>query len=150
MITSRARAFTLLGGAFIVGLAAGAVLMATFGKDGKRPGNRPECAVRNGRVCFWAEQLQLTKDQQDSLVAVYHVGEVQLDSLQKLIRPPMDSIYQTIRPRVDSVRSSIREMVRPLLTPVQREKYDSISRAMDENRRRDRDRNQPGGPPRDR
>lgn len=150
MTTSRTRAFSLLGAAFLLGLVAGGVGMQVFGPSGKRDRDRPDCAVRSGRVCFWAEELQLTPDQQERLVEVYKVGEVTLDSIQRTIRPSMDSLYQTIRPRVDSVRSSIRDMVRPLLTPVQREKYDSISHAMDESRRRDRERTANGGPSRDR
>src|SRR5690606_40325777 len=96
-------------------------------------------------VCMWADALQLSRDQQEQLVAVYRQGEVAIDSIQRQIRPPIDSIYQTIRPAIDSQRIQLREQVKALLTPEQREKYDSTTTAWDEQRRQNRDR-QPGGP----
>ena len=75
-----------------------------------------------------------------------------MDSLQGTIRPAMDSLFQTIRPGVDSQRHAIRDLIRPILTPEQREKYDSVNTAMDEQRRQARERGNggPGGPPRGR
>lgn len=150
MITSRTRAFTLLGAAFLIGLVAGGVGMQAFDGSGKRDRDRPECAVRHGRVCRWAEELQLTTEQQENLLQVYRDAEAKMDSIYRPIHAPVDSIYQTVKPRVDSLRSSIREMVRPLLTPDQRVKYDSVNAAWDENRSRDRERSPNGGPSRDR
>lgn len=146
--TSTTRAVVLLGATFLLGLVAGGVVMQVMDKSGKRPGNRHECDVRHGRVCMWAEALQLTTDQQESLLNVYRQGEARMDSIQKTIRPAMDSLYQRIRPEVDSQRHVIREQVRPLLTPEQREKYDSVITSMDEQRRQGRDRTNgtPGGP----
>jgi hypothetical protein len=148
MITSRTRAFTLLGAAFLVGLVAGGVAMEAFDGSGKRGRDRPECEVRHPRVCRWAEELQLTTEQQEGLLQVYRDAEARMDSIYRPIHAPVDSIYQTVKPRVDSLRGSIREMVRPLLTPDQRVTYDSVNTAWDENRRRDR--SSTGGPPRDR
>lgn len=150
MITSRTRAFVLLGAAFLLGLVAGGVGMQALDASGKRDRDRPECAVRHPRVCRWAAELQLTTEQQENLLQVYRDAEAKMDSIYRPIHAPVDSIYQTVKPRVDSLRGSIREMVRPLLTPLQREKYDSVNAAYDENRRRDRERAPTGGPSRDR
>jgi len=150
--TSKTRAVVLLGAAFSIGLTVGALAMAVANReqDGRR--HDSSCTVRSGRVCFWAGMLQLTSDQQDSLVKIYRSSESATDSIHGTIRPAMDSIYQTIRPRVDSQRTILREEVRSILTPIQREKYDSTTHAYDEERRRGRDGNNKGngGPPRGR
>lgn len=153
--TSTTRAVVLLGAAFLLGGVAGGAVMQFTGKSGERRERRSECAVRHQRVCYWARELQLSTDQQESLETVYHTGEATMDSIQRTIRPAMDTIYQRIRPTVDAQRLAIREQVRPLLTPEQRAKYDSVNTAMDENRRRERERSpngpgMPGGPPRGR
>jgi Spy/CpxP family protein refolding chaperone len=143
--TSTTRAVVLLGAAFLLGLVAGGAAMRMMDRSGGRPGNRHDCDVRHQRVCYWAGELQLTTDQQESMLHVYRDGEARMDSLQKTIRPAMDSLFQAIRPGVDSQRHAIREMIRPLLTPEQREKYDSVNTAMDEQRRQGRERTS-GGP----
>ncbi len=156
--TSTTRAVVLLGAAFLLGLVAGGFGMTMRDGRGDRRTDRDRCDVRNRQVCFWAEELQLTTDQQESLLNVYRQGEATMDSVHKTIRPAIDSIYQTIRPRVDSQRLVLRDQVRPLLTPEQRVKYDSTVTAWDEQRRQDRDRGNsgpggpgvPGGPPRGR
>ena len=156
--TSTTRAVVLLGAAFLLGLVAGGGAMMWTDKSGRGPGDRDRCEVRHRLVCFWAEELQLTADQQESLLSVYRTGEATVDSIHKTIRPAMDSLYQLIRPSVDSQRLGLREQVRPLLTPEQREKYDSSVTAWDAQRRQGRDRNNgtpgvpgaPGGPSRGR
>lgn len=153
--TSKTRAVVLLGAAFLLGAVAGGAAMELMDNSGRGPGDRNRCEVRNRQVCFWAEELQLTTAQQESLLTHYREGEVRLDSIHGLIRPQMDSLYQTIRPQVDSHRATFREGFRPLLTPEQRAKYDSATTAMDEQRRQNRERGTsgpggPGGPPRGR
>lgn len=139
------RAVLLLAVAFVLGLVVGASVSGFTGREEGRRSKSGRCEVRNQRVCMWADALQLSKDQQEQLVAVYRQGEVAIDSIQRQIRPPIDSIYQTIRPAIDSQRIQLREQVKALLTPEQREKYDSTTTAWDEQRRQNRDR-QPGGP----
>jgi Spy/CpxP family protein refolding chaperone len=149
--TSTTRAVVLLGAAFLLGLVAGGGAVKMTDKPGRRSGDRDRCEVHHRLVCYWAEELQLTTDQQESLLNVYRAGEATVDSIHKTIRPAMDSLYQTIRPSVDSQRLGIREQVRPLLTPEQREKYDSSVTAWDAQRRQNRDRNgSTGGPSRGR
>jgi hypothetical protein len=153
--TSKTRAVVLLGAAFLLGAVAGGFGMTMRDDRDDRRNDRDRCEVRNRSVCFWAEELQLTTEQQESLLTHYREGEVRLDSIHGLIRPQMDSLYQTIRPQVDSHRVTFREGFRPLLTPEQREKYDSATAAMDEQRRQYRERGNggpagPGGPPRGR
>lgn len=142
---STSRAVLLLVVAFVLGLVVGGSVIGLTDNDDRRGGTRGNCEVRNQRVCMWADALQLTKDQQEQLVAVYRQGEVAVDSIQRPIRPPVDSIYQTIRPAIDSQRMLLRDQVRTLLTTEQREKYDSTTTAWDEQRRQNRDR-QPGNP----
>lgn len=145
MITSRTRAVALLGAVFLVGAVAGGLVTDAF--DGKDRDKRdfPECDVQHPRVCRWAEELQLTAEQQQEMLQVYRNAEAQMDSIHRPIRTPIDSIYQSVRPRVDSLRGAIRAMVRPLLTPDQQVKYDSVNTVWDENRRKDRERNPNGG-----
>lgn len=142
----------LLGAAFTIGLTVGALAMAVARRSGDHRRGESSCSVRNRMVCYWTGVLQLTPDQQDTLVTIYRTSEAATDSIHRSVRPAMDSIYQTIRPRVDSQRANLRAEVRSVLTPIQREKYDSSTQAYDEARRRGRERNAPGqgGPPRDR
>jgi Spy/CpxP family protein refolding chaperone len=153
--TSTTRAMVLLGAAFLIGAVAGGAVIKYSAKPGERHDRRGDCAVRHQRVCMWAGELQLSTDQQERLEAIYRTGEATMDSIQRTIRPAMDTIFQRIRPAVDAQRQAIREQVRPLLTPEQRAKYDSVNTAVDENRRRERDRSpngpgMPGGPSRGR
>lgn len=140
----------LLGAAFSIGLTVGALAMAVTTRSDDRRRDDSSCTVRSGRVCYWAGVLQLTPDQQESLVRIYRVNEAATDSITHTVRPAIDSIYQTIRSRVDSQRTILRDEVRSVLTPIQREKYDSSTHAYDESRRKGRDRNAQGGPSRDR
>lgn len=150
--TSKTRAVVLLGAAFSIGLSVGALAMVAANRPDDHRGGDSSCSVRSRQVCFWAGVLELTSTQQDSMLAVYRRGEAIMDSVHKTIRPQMDSIYQIIRPRVDSQRVILREQVRPILTPTQREKYDSATRNWDDERQKGRERSAPGagGPPRGR
>ncbi len=138
--TSTSRALLLLAVAFVLGLVVGGSVMGLSRDDDRRRGNRGNCEVRSQRVCMWTEVLDLSAEQQEQLVGVYKQGEVAVDSIQRNIRPPIDSIYQTIRPAIDSQRMQLREEVKSILTPEQREKYDSTTTAWDEQRRQNRDR----------
>jgi hypothetical protein len=68
-----------------------------------------------------------------------------MDSLRKRIRPAIDSLFQTIRPAVELRREQTRTEIRALLTPPQRERYDSMNHADDAQRQKSRD--QGGAPP---
>lgn len=144
--TSKARAMVLLGAMFSLGLTVGALAIVLLNR---RPEERRResstCTVRSGRVCYWAEMLELTSTQQDTMLKFYRHSEAATDSIHATIRPVMDSIYQTIRPRVDSQRLILREQIRTVLTPAQRTKYDSTTRSFDEERRQGRDRDAKGG-----
>jgi Spy/CpxP family protein refolding chaperone len=144
--TSKTRAVALLGAAFLLGAVAGGAAMQLRENPGEHRGDRRNCAVRNGRVCMWASVLQLTTEQQEQMLQVYRDGEPKFDSIYRPIQPPVDSIYQLVRPAVDSQRHAIRDQIRPLLTPEQREKYDSVNTADDERRRQARSNGGPGGP----
>ena len=153
--TSKTRAVVLLGAAFLLGAVAGGFGMKMTGKSGRRDRGPDRCEVRHRMVCGWADALQLTTEQQEAMLAVYRGDEPGLDSIFGQIRPQTDSLYDLIRPAVDSHRMAFREKLRPLLTPEQREKYDSVNTFRDEERRQMRERTAggpggPGGPPRGR
>ena len=61
------------------------------------------------------EELELSRQQQDSIRAV-------LDRH----RPEMDSMWQEVRPRFDSVRTIMRGEIRTQLTPEQQQKYQQM------------------------
>lgn len=139
MITSRTRAVVLLGAAFLLGLTAGGAgiaMAARSGKvhlDGRGPGDRGDS--RGG----WMSELDLSTEQRDSVQAAYRLRECGMDSVFKRIRPQTDSLYETIRADVEARRELTRNHIRALLAPTQQERYDSIVRSDDENRRRQRD-----------
>lgn len=141
----------LLGVAFGLGVVAGGA-WGTLAKksDRDRMGSNGDCVVRHRRVCFWVGELQLTPEQQTAMQEVYRADEQAMAAVEAGIRPAIDSIYQTIRPVVDSQRHSLADRVRPLLTTLQRERYDSIVNAFSERRRSGRDRNSTGPTSRDR
>ncbi len=151
MSTSQTRAMVLLGSAFLLGAVAGAAGMTLVKQSSRdRRDANGDCVVRHRRVCYWVGELQLTADQQEQLVEVYRAGEAEMEALQDQIRPAIDSIYQTIRPDVDSLRVGLADRVHPILTTLQRERYDSIVNAFSERRRSGRDRNSTGPTSRDR
>lgn len=135
----------LLGAAFSIGLTVGALAMAVADRSDDHRRDNSSCSVRSGRVCYWAGLLKLTPVQQDTLVTIYRSSEAATDSIHGTIRPAVDSIYQSVRPRIDSQRVFLREQVRSVLTPIQREKYDSTTRAYDAERSKSRDRNNAKG-----
>jgi hypothetical protein len=141
----------LLGVAFALGAVAGGAGV-TYAKksDRGRGSSNGDCVVRHRRVCYWVGELQLTPEQQESMLGVYRDGEREMEAIQGRIRPAIDSIYQTVRPEVDAQRHSLADRVRPILTTPQRERYDSIVNAFDEQRRRGREHDTTGPAPRDR
>lgn len=151
--TSKTRAVVLLGASFLLGLVAGGAAMQWTERSDRDHDDRRSCAVRSGRVCMWASVLQLTTEQQEGMLQVYRDNEPRFDSIYRTIRPVVDSMYRGIQPAVDAQRHAVREMIRPLLTPEQRARYDSIN-TVDDDRRRQGFPNggpgMPGGPPRGR
>lgn len=143
---SKTRAMVLLGAAFLIGLAAGGAAMRWMGRSDHDRDDRRNCAVRSGRVCMWASVLQLTTEQQEGMLQVYRDNEPRFDSIYRSIRPAVDSLYQGILPAVDAQRHAVRELIRPLLTPEQRAKYDSVNTQDDERRRQGVPNGGPGGP----
>jgi hypothetical protein len=151
---------TTLGLIFLLGLivGGGVVIQAV------RSGNagwiwRGRSSGRSGAGSYGASldrrlHLNLEPAKRDSVTAVSCRGMAAMDSirmplrqpmdsLSKLIRPAVDSLFQTIRPAVELRRDQTRNEIRALLTPPQRERYDSMNRADDEQRKKMRDQ---GGP----
>lgn len=148
MITSRTRAVVLLAAAFALGLAAGGAGMAMATRSGKVELDRRGNGGRGGGSP-WMRELELSATQRDSVDALYKQGQRGMDSLIRRIRPVTDSLFATIRPELDARRALTRNEVRKLLSATQLEKYDSMVRASDEQRRRTWEQRGNGGPSRD-
>jgi hypothetical protein len=144
--TSTTRAVVLLGAAFLLGLVTGGTAMRLRDTGDDHRDGRRECAVRSGRVCMWASVLQLTTEQQEAMLQVYRDNEPRFDSIYRTIRPTVDSLYQGILPAVDAQRHAVRDQIRPLLTPEQRARYDSVNTVDDDRRRQGYSNGGPGGP----
>jgi hypothetical protein len=148
MIPPRNRAFALLAAAFALGLLLGgaSLMMATragkadFMWQGQRRGGP------GGQSGWLARELELDAATRERVDTVYCRAAVVMDSIQARIRPAMDSLFETIRPDVEARRQLTRTEIRALLSPPQQEKYDSINRANDENRRRMREQGPNRGP----
>ena len=152
MIPPRNRAFALLAAAFALGLLLGgaSLMMATragkadFVWQGQRrggPGGGP-----GGQSGWLARELELDAATREKVDTVYCRAAIAMDSMQRRIRPAMDSLFETIRPDVEARRQLTRTEIRALLSPPQQEKYDSINKANDDNRRRMREQGQNRGP----
>ena len=168
MIASRSRAMMLLGLAFVLGLivGGGAVVQAVRsgnagwiwrGRSWGHPGGSYGASLDRKL------HLNLELAKRDSITAISCRGlaamdsirlplRQPMDSLSKLIRPAIDSLFQTIRPMVEFRRAQTRTEIRTLLTAPQQERYDSMNRADDQQRKRMRDQRGPslngggGGP----
>lgn len=139
MVTSRTRAALLLSATFVAGLVIGGLATSRNNRRHDRRDRESNCTVKQRLVCRWSDVLNLSPEQQDSLVPVYDRAEAALDSIQGSIRPAIDSVYNSIKPAVVSWRAAVREQVRMILTPPQREKYDSIAQSYDRHRPRNQD-----------
>ena len=151
---------TLLGLAFLLGLIVGGGVIVQAARGGNaswiwrgRPGGRPGSGSYGASL---DRRLHLNLDLalRDSITAISCRGMAAmdslrqplrqpLDSLSKRIRPAIDSLFQTIRPAVEQRREQTRAEIRALLTTPQRERYDSMNHADDEQRKKMRDQ---GGP----
>ncbi|MFI5358337.1 MAG: hypothetical protein ACHQ4G_13480, partial [Opitutales bacterium] len=137
---------TLLVLAFVLGVVVGGgvVVEAVRGGSGAwiwrgRPGGRAGGGGSYGAALDRKLHLNLEAAKRDSITAISCRGMAAMDSirsplrqpmdsLSKLIRPAIDSLFQTIRPAVELRRAQTRTEIRALLTPPQRERYDSMNR----------------------
>ncbi|MEO5825400.1 MAG: hypothetical protein ABIR59_05885 [Gemmatimonadales bacterium] len=150
MIRSRNRAFVLLAAAFSIGLLMGGMVLMAATRAGKADilwrgdhrSMRGAGSGAGGPATWIARELDLTAATRDSADAIYRRMAVEMDSLRARIRPQVDSLYEIIRPDVEARRLQMRTEIRALLTPPQREKYDSIVTKDDDNRRRMREQGQ--------
>lgn len=152
MIPSRARAMTLLGLAFALGLVVGGASLAMAARSGKAPwvSRSSRGTSRGGGYGASLDrrlQLNLDPAKRDSITAIACRGMVVMDSLRQQLRPSMDSLFQQIRPAIETRREQTRTEVRMLLTPAEQVRYDSMNRADDDQRRKMRDQGPPGGGP---
>ena len=155
MIPPRNRAVALLLASFSLGLLLGGVSLVLATKAGKadfvwhggrRGGPGGSGGMSGGRAAWLQRELDLDAATRDSLDVLYRRGAVVMDSIGARIRPEIDSLFEIIRPDVDARRQQTRTEIRALLTPSQRERYDSIVRADDDNRRHMREKGRIHGP----
>lgn len=155
MIPPRNRAVALLLAAFSLGLLLGGVSLVLATKAGKaefvwdggrRGGPGHPGGMSGGRAARLQRQIGFSATTKDSIDAIYQRGSVVIDSIGAKIRPQVDSLFEIIRPAVEARRQQSRTEIRALLTAPQRERYDSIVRADDENRRRMREQGRGRGP----
>jgi len=151
---------TLLISAFLLGLIVGGGVIVQAVRSGNagwvfrgrgpgRPGGGTYGMSLDRRL-----HLNLDQTKRDSITAIACRGMTAMDSIRaplsgptdsiyKLIRPAVDSLFQTIRPAVEARREQTRSEIGALLTPPQRQKYDSMNHADDEQRKKAREQ---GGP----
>ena len=152
-MASRTRAMTLLALAFALGLIVGGASLAMAARSGKatwilrtsRPSGR---GGGFGATLARRLHLDLKPARRDSITLVACRGMAAMDSLRQQLRPSLDSLFQQIRPAIETRRAQTRTEIRALLLPAERERYDSMNRVDDEQRRKMRDQNgSPGGGP---
>jgi len=155
--TSRTRAVALLFVAFAAGTVVGVAGLTTAFRSGKADfvwrgmgggGRGPNSGGPGGSPGAWvAKELDVSAEHRDSIIAIYKRGSAAVDSIVRTgIRAPMDSLWESIRPAVEARRLQTRADVRALLTSQQQVRYDSMTQASDENRKKMRDQSSRGGP----
>lgn len=147
MTTSHNRAVALLVTAFVVGVLVGGVALTMAFRAGKA-----DFVFRGGRGMAWGgadwtKKLDLAGSTRDTVLAIRRRGEHALDSIvRSKIGPQMDSLWESVRTEIESRRGQTRSEIRALLSPTQQQRYDSMTKAADENRRRMRAQGGRGGP----
>ena len=149
---------TLLGAAFALGLIVGGAVARDGGPQRQRRLDlaRPQRSaradagygMRSARPRS-APRPRCAASRLDQRGLVPRGGRHGLDppahSASRLIRcssqfvPRIDSLFQAIRPAVETRRDQTRTEIRALLTPPEQQRYDSMNRADDEQRKKMRD-----------
>ncbi len=158
----------LLAAAFGLGLVFGGASLALAARRGKadwiwRGSHGP---ARTPPAGSWAGSLDqrlhlgLTPSVRDSINVIAKRGRSEMDSITRSLGPAMDSlrqmvdsVWQRVKPEVDARRNETRTEIKALLTPVQREKFDSANQVTDslrEQRRQTHDQHGRSGPRGDR
>jgi hypothetical protein len=146
---------TLLGVAFVVGLALGVAGLVVTTRAGKadwvwhigrgpnRPGGQRE---PYGEQLNRTLQLKLDQTTRDTITFLYRRGVSEMDSIFKAqwdssrsLRAKMDTLLVPFRAAVDSIRNDTRRSIRDMLPVPIQARYDSMVKAQDEARRRRRD-----------
>jgi hypothetical protein len=135
--TSRTRAMVLLIVMFAVGLAAGIGGTAIAVRSGKAMWiwhtSRPPAREAYGAMLDRRLKLNLDPVVRDSINAVsrrgtQELGQIWQDTTYRPLRAKTDSILMPLRAAVDSIRKQTQLKVRSLLSPAQRERFDSMIR----------------------
>ena len=151
----------LLGLAFVLGIVVGGgviVQAVRSGNAGWISRGRGPGRFNGGFLAIDRLHLKLDQTKRDSILAISCRGMAAIDtilqsiqgerdSLNQRIRPKLDSLFQTIRPAIETRRGQTRTEIRALLTLPQQERYDSMNRVGDEQRKKTRDQGGNGPPP---
>lgn len=152
---------TLLGLAFLLGLIVGGGVVVQAVRSGNASwvwrGRSWRRLAGGSYGANLARRLDLNLDlaKRDSITAIACRGMAAMDSIRaplsgptdslyKVIRPTIDSLFQTIRPAIETRRAQTRTEIRALLSVPQQQRYDSMSRADDAQRKKAREQ---GGSP---
>lgn len=150
MIASRTRAMTLLALAFALGLIVGGAGFAMVARSGKatwlwRSGRGTGRGGGYGANLDRRLDLNLDLARRNTITAIACRGMAAMDSLRQQLRPPMDSLFQQIRPAIETRRAQTRTEIRALLAPPDQERYDSMNRVDDHQRKKLHDQGSPAG-----
>jgi hypothetical protein len=149
----------LLAVAFAFGLIVGGASLATAARSGSAgwiwrghtppPRNNVDWGTRVDQRLH----LGLTQSSKDSISSIAKRSMAAIDSIQRPLAPALDSVWlkldsvwQRVAPAVADQRRTMRTQISALLSPLQKEKYDSMSKAEDEQREKAHDQARHGGP----
>lgn len=162
MTTSRTRAVLLLATALVVGVVIGVAGLTSMIRAGKAdfvwrgggswgpgvPGGRGPGGGRNSGYGQYLDReldLNLNAATRDSVSAIWKRSEDSIWEISGRVAPQMDSLYQIIRPDIEARRTQTRAEIRALLAPPQQQRYDSMVKAYDEQRRKMNEQRRRGG-----
>lgn len=146
--TSRTRAMVLLMAAFGVGVVAGGAGLTSAIRNGKAdfvfPSGRSPGSNGQGRQ-DWTKRFGLEGELRDTVMAISRRGECGIDSIVRdAMGATMDSLWEAVRPAVETRRAQTRTEIRALFSAEQQVRYDSLTKANDENRRKMREQGRTG------
>lgn len=148
MTTSRTRAVLLLTVALAAGVVVGVSGLTALIRAGKAdfvwhgPGARngrgfgPGARPGYGEILDRELDLNLDAAKRDSMSAIWKNSESEMEAIRNRISPQMDSLFQIIKPDIEARRLKTRSEIRALLAAPQQQRYDSMVKAYDEQRRK--------------
>ena len=113
---TRTRAALLLGGMFVLGLACGALGLASFGVHRFHSGRRSPERMEQFVLKRLTRRLDLNTDQQKAMQGVIHKTRLRLEEVHAEVAPRVDAIlddaYHEILPALDAGQQKKLETIR--------------------------------------